>query len=257
MEAPKPLVIGKFRIPEPCAVPWDEMQDHDGVNRNCSRCNSVVHDLTGMSMAEIDQLYAANNGKLCGNITVDELRNPLYFKGTEAKRKPVYLKHLAAAASMFLIYQSPQASPPPPSSAPTQLMVQPLEPKVAESRNLVTEANNTLVTGVVLTTAGQETQDSLRIEIQSNNKLIATGFTSNGLFHFDLKDKLKPTDNIRVKVFAAKFDIGVRYQDRRYGNAETETQVGKAQNLVLNVPYSAPEQRPIKLGGVMIRDIEN
>ncbi len=254
MEPSKSLQIGKYTIPQPCPVPWDEMDALDGRNRHCAQCSQVVHDLTGKSLCEIDALYAANEGKLCGNITVDELGNPLYFKGTESKRKVIYLKHLAAAASLFFLYQTPQAnsfdSKARKYRSDTEQSIQIHPPGTGI---VPTEATNTLVTGVVLTQSGYETEDSLRIEIRSGGKQIAQGFTSNGLFHFDLEGKLKPEDEIKVVVEGARFDLGVRYHDRKYGGTELATTLGKSQNLTLTVKYDAPERMPMKLGGAVVR----
>lgn len=252
MESPKPLQFGGFLIPKPCEVQWAAMQELDGRNRHCQRCNHAVYDLTGMSISEIDSLFKANDGKLCGNFSIDELGNPIYFKGSNSPRKPVYLKHLAAAASMFFLYQTPQAT-----SSSSTLGSQPNtkafhnELLLEEGGIVPTEATNTLVTGVVFTQFGDEINDSLKVEIIYGGKSIASAFTSNGLFHFDLQDKLKPEDEIRVEVAGARFDQGIRYRDRKYGSIRQQVKLGKSQNLNLTVNFTAPEPMPRKLGGAV------
>ena len=60
-------------------------------------------------------------------------------------------------------------------------------------------------------------------------------------------------DEIKVVVAGARFDLGVRYHDRKYGGTELATTLGKSQNLTLTVKYDAPERMPMKLGGAVVR----
>lgn len=246
----RPLRIGNFEIPEPCPVPWDEMRP-EGVNKHCLRCNKVVHDLTGMSISEIERLFEANGGRLCGSFAVDGDGNPIYYRGEQGKRKPVYLKHIAAAASMLLLYQFPQAKP----IAVVKPRVELALPGNRGPSTVPTEKTNTLVTGMVLTEYGDETHDSLLVKIKFEGKTIASAYTSSGLFHFDLADKLRPEDVITITVSGKTFDPGVKYRERKYGSAQQSTSLGKAQNVALKVDYQPAERPPYK-GGMVRRPLD-
>ncbi|MFK7910796.1 MAG: hypothetical protein AB8F34_09335 [Akkermansiaceae bacterium] len=52
-------------IPKPCKEDWHAMTGHEQ-RRHCAKCDTKVHDLTGMSADEILSMRAKNGGKLCG-----------------------------------------------------------------------------------------------------------------------------------------------------------------------------------------------
>jgi len=53
-------------IPNPCKENWHEMSG-DEQKRHCQKCDTHVHNLTGMSEPEIIALREKNGGKLCGS----------------------------------------------------------------------------------------------------------------------------------------------------------------------------------------------
>jgi hypothetical protein len=54
-------------IPEPCLVPWDQMEGDSKV-RFCSRCEKSVYNLSAMTSEEADRVIRENGGQLCGQI---------------------------------------------------------------------------------------------------------------------------------------------------------------------------------------------
>lgn len=52
-------------IPQPCRENWHAMTG-DEKKRHCEKCNTHVHDLTGMDAEEILALREKNGGRLCG-----------------------------------------------------------------------------------------------------------------------------------------------------------------------------------------------
>ncbi len=52
-------------IPKPCKEDWHAMSG-DEQRRHCEKCDTHVHDLTGMSSEEILAMRRKNGGKLCG-----------------------------------------------------------------------------------------------------------------------------------------------------------------------------------------------
>src|SRR5688572_17062520 len=107
----KPYTFGKFSIPEPCLVPWEDMDRQEDRNRFCKQCKKVVHDISGMTPSQIEALEAQNGGNLCGAFF---LNHPPLEKDPVKPRPytllPLWLKGTAAAAALsFLLLQPPKA----------------------------------------------------------------------------------------------------------------------------------------------------
>jgi hypothetical protein len=243
---PNPLNIGQFQIPEPCTVPWEQMDAHTAGNRFCRSCNHVVHDLTGMSEHEIEVLMAAQGGKLCGAFALDVQGNAIYFKQDPPRKKARFLKHFAAAASLILLYQTPQAGR---AMAPTTL--QPPADPIAGSPNL-TPRTNTLLSGVILTQDSIEIGDSLLVEIFAKGNLLVSTYAKAGLFHHDFADALLPTDVIKIVVHGKTFAQGELYNERKYKGNALITTLGNAQNVQVRVQYTPPVRR-IMTGGRLMK----
>jgi hypothetical protein len=60
-------VIDNIRIASPCSADWERMQGDDRV-RHCDTCNLNVYNLAAFTEAEIRELVANRNGRLCGRI---------------------------------------------------------------------------------------------------------------------------------------------------------------------------------------------
>ncbi len=64
-------------IKTPCHEDWNLMSGDEKV-RHCKKCDTHVHDLTGMTEEEITALYRKKGGKLCGRFSlVPGLAKPL------------------------------------------------------------------------------------------------------------------------------------------------------------------------------------
>lgn len=249
----KPIEIGEFQIATPCEKTWESMESMAPDRRFCEQCLHVVHDLTGMSESQLAALYARNGGKLCGFFTMDADGHPIYYQNQGLPRKPRFLKHFAAAASMFLLYQTPQSSGKACIPAANASFATPLpssllsKPAVTET---ITPANNTLLSAVILAQDSSEIRDSLRVDVFAKGERITKLYSEAGLVHVDFGNELKPTDEIKIVVHDCVFDQGLRYRERKYHGASLTTTLGNAQNLQIVVQYTAPE-RPQKLGGVV------
>src|SRR5688572_14713159 len=60
-------LVQLITIPEPCPVPWDQMQGDSRV-RFCTRCEKNVYNLSAMTTEEAEQVIRENGGHLCGQI---------------------------------------------------------------------------------------------------------------------------------------------------------------------------------------------
>jgi hypothetical protein len=252
-QKPSKISFGQLEIPEPCTVPWDEMDAHAEGQRLCQHCNHVVHDLTGMSTSEIEALYRQQGGKLCGNFSLDEAGQPIYFRGQQRPHKVRLLKHWIAAASLFLLYQSPQAGS---AGGNLSAMESPANaegnPKGNQpAQETITPESNTLLSGLVLTQDSMEIHDDLAVEIFLRGKKLMTLQSVAGLFHHDFAGQLQPTDVLTIHVIGKTFNPGDTYRERKYGSASIETTLGHAQNIAVTVPFKAPP-RP-KMAGRVIR----
>ncbi len=246
---PKRLDIGKFEISETCSVPWEEMDMHTGGNRMCRQCDQVVHDLTGMSETEIEALFHRNGGMLCGNFTLDAAGNPIYFKNESRPKKVRFLKHWAAAASIFLLYQTPQAGGHN-AGTTTSIALPPISEGdgSAKSTPTLTPQNNTLLSGVILTQDSSEISDTLQVDIFAKGNQVASLQAQNGLFHHDFANALSPTDSVTIVVQARVIHPENVWNKREYKGTTYQTTLGNAQNMKITVAYRHPEA---KLGGVM------
>lgn len=64
----------RITINEPCNEAWSEMTPLD-CGRFCSSCNKVVHDLTNLSEAALQNWASEQNGPVCGRLKADQLSN--------------------------------------------------------------------------------------------------------------------------------------------------------------------------------------
>lgn len=250
---PIQLRFGELEIPDPCAVPWADMDAHGDVNKHCRQCNHVVHDLTGMSESEIAALYRSLGGKLCGAVSIDDHGKPIVFRNLHRPQKVRLLKHWVAAASLFLLYQTPQAG----SSLvdrPSRENTLPLEggelPASATAKT-VTPETNTLVSGLIITKDSTEIHDSLDVEIFYEGKVLMTLQAVNGFFHHDFTGQLKPTDTVTISV-VPKVYARDTYNERKYGGAQLATTVGNGQNVTVPIFFWAPPRAKLA-GKVMPR----
>lgn len=60
------ISLEQINIPEPCSVPWSDMQGDHRV-RHCQHCDKYVYNLSALSRREVEQLLADRLGQLCVN----------------------------------------------------------------------------------------------------------------------------------------------------------------------------------------------
>ena len=78
----------QFTIPQPCNIPWNEMQPVDTNQRHCSSCDRVITDFSKMSDDELMLYFRHNNEKMCGRFSVHQINRPFQLipeKYTKAK----------------------------------------------------------------------------------------------------------------------------------------------------------------------------
>lgn len=61
-----------IQLAKPCSENWEQMQPHDK-NRFCGLCQTHVHDMTALSIKEMEHLLRANKGQLCGRLSENQL----------------------------------------------------------------------------------------------------------------------------------------------------------------------------------------
>jgi hypothetical protein len=235
-----PFSTGKLTLHSPCSVGKEAFTAVEGGNKFCSQCQKVVHDMTKLTEEEIKALFIANAGKVCGTIRVQPQPVAEVLPPRVPVRKVRFLKHFAAAASIFFLYHSPQLKAAP--KALTSLNA--IDPEKGTSGG--TESNdtpwktNTLVTGVVINQDSELVPLDIPILVYANKKLIAETQSSHGLFTIDLKDKLKPDDVIELVVKPKKEDGTISRWGDSWGGGKATSRLGDAQNLNIKVEYHFP-----------------
>lgn len=63
----RPPILDTIAIAAPCSASWETMTGDDRI-RHCSECDRSVYNLSGMTVPEVVDLMAKNQGKLCGRI---------------------------------------------------------------------------------------------------------------------------------------------------------------------------------------------
>ncbi len=91
-----------LELPEPCEMPWAEMQRTDQGRRFCDSCSKHVHDLSSMTRSEALELLAKEDWNICVNYQVTP-EGDMVFKAeppTKLQRQVEGIKKLLAAASL-------------------------------------------------------------------------------------------------------------------------------------------------------------
>ncbi len=57
-------------VASPCTVPWNAMQGDNG-SRHCAQCDKNVHDLSRLTLKQIEAISLVTGGNFCGRITRD------------------------------------------------------------------------------------------------------------------------------------------------------------------------------------------
>jgi hypothetical protein len=229
----KPYTFGKFLIPEPCLVPWEEMDRQEDKNRFCQQCKKVVHDISGMSPSQIEALEAKNGGNLCGAFFLN--RPPLEkdpVKPSVYSLIPLWLKGTAAAAAFAIfLLQPPRAKAI--TSLPQQTWVNPGSGKPDSA----TVSPSFMLSSVVLDQNGNNIIDNILVKITLPNGEKREIETTAGFFVLHLEGLAKPEEQLEITVDAQKFED---YSgSRTYPKWNSTIVAGEAQNLkaTLQVTY--------------------
>lgn len=104
---------GKFIIQEPCHEDWTAMTPNEQ-GRFCAACQKCVIDLTNKQPAEIKEIYQANDGDVCGRMSVSQFvstpqRSTDNSPFTSQVLKKLQVFALALLATFSFGYQTVQA----------------------------------------------------------------------------------------------------------------------------------------------------
>lgn len=76
----------KVSLPKPCNENWEKMTPH-GCNRQCAACNTVIHDLSSMTVADTEALLNAQS-EICvrASVTSDGSVRTADFGSSQSRR---------------------------------------------------------------------------------------------------------------------------------------------------------------------------
>jgi hypothetical protein len=255
MKTPKHKVeftTGRMVLNSPCHVGNEAFTPTAAGNRFCSTCKKVVYDMSKLSEIETKALFQANEGKVCGSFPVQIPRPEPQYSPASQVRKALYIKQLAAAASIFLLYQTAQSKPISKPSIAWQTLAN-ITGDDSLRGNLDPRQTNTLVTGVILNQDSELVSIEIPVLIYSGKTLVAQVKTTNGMFRVDLGDKLHPDAVLEIVVRERKSTTKSVYAEA-YGPGKAITRLGDAQNVVVQVEYHFPR---MLMGDIGWEEIES
>lgn len=191
----KDIGYGRVRLEKPCEVPWLGMKPVEGGNRYCQHCSKVVHNITGLSPAEIVALLQSDPGNVCVNFVQFHLPPDTERKQPKAITRPIRRKNIryaAAATAMLLLTQQGQSSPP----HKPRTEHGPWAPQPQDSHL----PGNTLVSGNVMTLLGDLIPHDVEVVIYRDHRELARVMTRAGLFFVNLDGLAEPTDTITISI---------------------------------------------------------
>lgn len=71
MSKHKKNLLERVRVPQACEASWDAMREGEGAARLCEQCAREVHDLSGMTGAEVEDLIGGAKGRVCVRLVRD------------------------------------------------------------------------------------------------------------------------------------------------------------------------------------------
>ena len=230
---------GRLVLRRSCHADRETMDALAEGNRFCHSCKKVVHNLVGMSEAEIKALFQANAGKLCGAISLPSSRIKPEIRLIAPLSKVTYWKKLAATASFLLLYQGMQTAPSSPRKSTT--WIAPDTRNKAERIDPVDWSQNTLVSGVVLAQDSLEIGLDFQVYIYVNKALVAKSMAHGGFLRIDLGGKVKPESTIEIVIPKnSAYDPDYPEGKQTHGGFQKTLRLRDAQNLPLVVQYSRP-----------------
>lgn len=137
----------KLNIEKPCEQSWEKMKPTEG-GRYCLHCSKNVIDFTNLSDKEIIKIITQSSGRMCGQLTADQLNRAILYRKEKAT-PPVFSE---IAASFLLIGLTLQGN----SFASTKINPSIAEyPSVMEkeqtkTKKIVSDTNKITVKGRVL-----------------------------------------------------------------------------------------------------------
>jgi hypothetical protein len=217
-------------IPKPCEVPWEQMEVASGGNRFCQQCQTVVHDFSKMTEREIIALIQRSGGTACGSFRMDVNGEPIVLSPKPSK--PVFLRNIAATASLLLLQQT--AAQAHQLLAPTAVESVLLSGNPGKGKN--EPKTNTLVTCVVTNGQDEEIPDDIEVRIFKGEEMLMKVKTRNGLLSLDLAGKVLPEEQISIMIWGDNSRPQYSFKGKTIN-----TLLGDAQNLKVRLVYTYSE----------------
>jgi hypothetical protein len=239
---PSPIQFGKMRIAEPCTVPEEEMLRHGQGQQFCNRCQTLVHDISGMEPRQIEALRRANGGKLCGAFYPT---HPPLARNRHYRLLPSWLAGTAATLTLpwlLLWAREAQAANPriPIGITQTPATGGPLQPSAectTHRPDSLPVAAPLLLSSVILDQDSLNIPDSLLLQVTFPNGTQQEIVTNAGFFALKLEGMVAANESIVLSIAPQKF---ADYRgSRSYPAFRTHIKASTAQNhqIILQVKY--------------------
>lgn len=184
-----------LKIDNPCNEDWNLMK-HEGNGRFCSHCSKAVIDFTYLTDTEIVKQIEKISGKLCGNLTSEQLNRIIIAK--ENARTFGFYKILAG---LLLIGSSKNLPATNPVTLKTEISIpihnEELHDNEIEYRENPTDSLSNIIQGVVIDSATKEPLIGVIIKLKNTNKAVATDI--DGKFKITIPDSLL-SDSLALKI---------------------------------------------------------
>lgn len=182
-----------LKIDNPCKEDWNLMtQENEG--RFCSHCSKTVIDFTYLTDTEIVQQIEKTSGKICGNLTTEQLNRIIIAK--ENARTFGFYKILAG---LLLIGSSKNLPATNPATLKTEISTpihkEELVDNEIDYKENPSDSLSKLIQGVVLDSATKEPLIGAIIKLKNTNKAVTTNI--EGKFKMTISD-MSMFDNLTI-----------------------------------------------------------
>lgn len=240
------LQFGKYKIPDPCTVPEEELRRVGAGKQYCQRCQKVVHDISGMEPREIDALWKKNGGKMCAAFYAT---TPPLAKNKPrpmaVRLSPQWLRGAAATAMLAsVLLQAPAAYAS--AWAPTAIE----RSLGSDDRPSVGQPpGSLLLSSVVLDQFGENIVDDIEITVVLPSGERRTITSKAGFFALNLEGIVDADQFVTIRIAAQKFqDLS---GSRTYPALTSRVKASAAQNMQVTIKVAYAYNRMSR--GDMIR----
>lgn len=267
LQVQKKIGDQSYRLASPCDENREGMDLLADGDRFCHRCSKVVHNLDGKTSEEVQALFAAHGGRLCGAFTVRRLVAKPHVRlaippsiQANLVHKRRYFKQLAAMASFFLLAEGFLGASNPPISS--QAWVMPAaeaggqDSLSSSSHGEVDWSQNTIVSCIFTYEDSTEIGLNLEVSIFSRGVLITKTVAQSGFLKVDLAGKVKPEAMIGI-VVGSNVAYGPEAHEEVYQHKGIQrvVRLRDAQNLVIPMEFETIMVEEMTYGGAMVEEV--